>query len=89
MATIEQLPMIARDTAIRQCLWPLIKLARHVPTNRVGTIIGRRRAARHGWDLLVRWGRGLSEWLPCTELRLEFETDADRADFAVKDGGRS
>lgn len=85
---VTSIDIVPRDAAIRQCLWPLIRLARHRPTNRTGTIVGRRRAARHGWDLLVQWGRrGGRDWLPCTELTLE--EPGDRAPFAAIEGGRA
>lgn len=85
-ATVEVFPIVAATTAAGQCLWPLIKLARHLPTGRIGTIVGRRRAARRSWDLLIQWGRAGSEWLPSAELRLEFPDDADRAAFTIVEG---
>jgi hypothetical protein len=86
--TVAEFPVAPRDAAIRQCLWPLIRFARHRPTNRTGLIVGRRRAARHGWDLLVQWGRGAGrDWLPCTELKLE--EPGDRYTGAVIKGGRA
>jgi hypothetical protein len=85
--SILELPIIPRDRAIRQCLWPLIRFARHRPTGRTGLVVGRRRAARHGWDLLIAWGRGAGrDWLPCTELKLD--EAGDRAAFATIEGGR-
>lgn len=87
--TVIELPILPSNAAIRQCLWPLIKLARHLPTGRIGTIVGRRRTGRHGWDLLIQWGRSGRDWLPSAELRLEFPYDADRTAFTIVEGGRA
>jgi hypothetical protein len=86
--TVAEFPIAPRDAAIRQCLWPLIRFARHRPTNRTGLIVGRRRAARYGWDLLVAFGRGgAKDWVPCTELNLEER--GDRAPFTTIERGQA
>lgn len=86
MAVIS-LDIVPRDAAIRSCNWPLIRFAWCRVTHRRGLIIGRRRAARHGWDLRLAWRGGGRDWVPVTDLKLE--EPGDHALFAAIIGGRA